>query len=246
MQERIRVLVNGALGRMGSESVKAVSEAEDMTLVAQTDQNDDLASTIKDTNPQVVVDFTNPSSAYQNANIIVDSGVGGVIGTTGFKPDEIKQLANVCENRSPAVLIAPNFAIGALLLMHFSKIAAKHMNDVEIIELHHPAKVDAPSGTAVKTAELISESRKESNVPRGTFEEGARGKLFSGIPVHSVRLPGLLAHQEVIFGGEGQTLHIRHDTISRSSFMPGVLLACREVIKRQGLIYGLDTILFED
>lgn len=243
MTEKIQVIVNGAKGRMGSESVKAVQGASEMELVAQTDQEDDLRQAIAQYQPQVVVDFTTPTSAYRNVKIIQEGGCGGVIGTTGFTPDQIAELEKECAGRKPAILIAPNFAIGALLLMHCAQIAVKYMPDVEIVELHHPAKLDAPSGTAVKTAELLAESRTE-NVPRGTFEEGPRGKLYKGIPVHSIRLPGLLAHQEVIFGSEGQTLTIRHDSLNRSCFMPGVLLSIREVLNREGLIYGLDKILF--
>jgi len=246
MGSGIRVLVNGANGRMGSEAVKVVEGASDMDLVAAIDEGDDLHRSIISSHAQVAVDFTIPAVANENANIIRDTGVGGVIGTTGFTPEQIEELELSCQDRSPAILIAPNFAIGALLLMHFSKIAGKHMPDVEIIELHHPGKLDAPSGTAVKTAELIAESRGKPHVSRETFEEGARGQLFNDIPVHSVRLPGFLAYQEVIFGGEGQSLTIRHDSQNRSCFMPGVLLGIREVMQRKGLIYGLDRILFEN
>lgn len=245
MPEIIRVIVNGAKGRMGSEAVNAVNAESDLELVAQIDLGDDLADTIRKTKADVVVDFTRPDCALQNVKTIIENGVGGVVGTTGFSPVQIDELTKQCENRSPAVLIAPNFAIGALLMMHCSKIAAKFMPKVEIIEFHHDKKLDAPSGTAVKTAELISKENPETNVPRETFEIGPRGDLFYGIPVHSVRLPGLLAHQEVIFGAEGQTLTIRHDSINRGCFMPGVVLSCHEVMKRKGLIYGLDTILFE-
>lgn len=246
MASGIRVLVNGANGRMGSEAVKAVENAPDMQIAVAIDEGDELHRSIISSSAQVVIDFTVPAVANENANIIRDAGVAGVIGTTGFTPEQIQELEESCKGRSPAILIAPNFAIGALLLMHFSKIAAKHMPDVEIIELHHPGKLDAPSGTAVKTAELIAESRGKPHVSRETFQEGARGQLFNDIPVHSVRLPGFLAHQEVIFGGEGQSLTLRHDSQSRSCFMPGVLLGVREVLKREGLIYGLDQILFEN
>ena len=238
MTEKIRVLVNGAKGRMGSEAAKAVSAESDMELVGQIDLGDNMAESIKKTNAQVVVDFTAPQCVMANLNIIIDSGIGGVIGTTGFSAEQAAEFAKRCEGRTPAIIIAPNFAIGAILMMHFAQIAAKFMPHAEIIELHHDKKLDAPSGTAIKTAELISKANPDSIVPRGTFEGGARGELFSGIPVHSVRLPGYLAHQEVIFGGEGQTLNIRHDTISRSCFMPGVVMSCREVLKRTGLIYG--------
>lgn len=246
MSQKIRVLINGAKGRMGSEAVKAVSAELDMEVCGQVDLGDDLAASIKQTNAQVVVDFTAPQCVLANLNTIIESGAGGVVGTTGFSAEQAAELTKKCEGRIPAIIVAPNFAIGAILMMHFAQIAAKFMPHAEIIELHHDKKLDAPSGTAIKTAELISKANAETIVPRGTFESGARGDLFSGIPVHSVRLPGYLAHQEVIFGGEGQTLVIRHDTISRSCFMPGVVMSCREVLKRSGLIYGLDNLLFSD
>lgn len=244
MSEKIRVLVNGAKGKMGAESVMAVNSAEDMILVKQTDIEDDLAESIKESNADVVVDFTAPSCVKENTETIIKSGVGGVIGTTGFTPETIDLFKKACTGRKPAVLIAPNFSISALLMMHCAKIAARYMPEVEIIELHHPGKKDAPSGTAIKTSELISEVIK-STVPRGTHNPGARGELFNGIPIHSVRLTGFLAHQEVIFGSLGQTLVIRQDSLNRTCFMPGVLMGIREVVKREGLIYGLDNILFE-
>ncbi|HOJ59472.1 MAG TPA: 4-hydroxy-tetrahydrodipicolinate reductase [bacterium] len=240
------VLVNGARGKMGKESVRAVREAEDMELVAETDVEDVLADAIRDSGAQVVVDFTTPHCAFQNALTIVETGVGGVIGTTGFTPDQIDELEIKCAGKHPGLLIAPNFAIGAVLMMHCARIIARHMPDVEIIELHHPAKLDAPSGTAIKTAELIAQSQARTIVPRGTSEPAARGDRFHGIPVHSVRLPGLLAHQSIIFGAEGQTLTVRHDSINRSCFMPGVLLGIREVLHRKGLIYGLESLLLTE
>ncbi|MDX9753245.1 MAG: 4-hydroxy-tetrahydrodipicolinate reductase [bacterium] len=245
MSQMIRVIVNGAKGRMGSEAVNAIHAEPDLELAAQIDLGDDLAQAIKTTKADVVVDFTRPDCVLKNVHTIIEQGVGGVVGTTGFSPAQITELTQRCEGRSPAILIAPNFAIGALLMMHCAQIVAKFMPKAEIIEFHHDKKLDAPSGTAVKTAELIAKASPETIVPRETFEIGPRGDLFFGIPVHSVRLPGLLAHQEVIFGAEGQTLTLRHDSISRGCFMPGVVLSCREVMKRTGLIYGLDTILFE-
>ncbi|HQH73123.1 MAG TPA: 4-hydroxy-tetrahydrodipicolinate reductase [bacterium] len=244
MAEKIRVLVNGARGKMGSEAVRAVRGAEDMELVAETDVEDSLGEAIRDSGAQVVVDFTTPHCAFQNALAIVEAGAGGVIGTTGFTPDQIDELEIKCAGKHPALLIAPNFAIGAVMMMHCAQIIARHMPEVEIIELHHPAKLDAPSGTAIKTAELIAQARNKSIVPRGTIEPAARGERFQGIPVHSVRLPGLLAHQSVIFGSDGQTLTLRHDSINRTCFMPGVLLGIREVPHRKGLIYGLEHLLF--
>lgn len=243
---RIRVIVNGAKGRMGLESVRAVQAESDLELVAQTDLDDDLAAAIADTNAHVVVDFTVPSAAMANARIILNCDAGAVIGTTGFNREQLAELESACRGRKPAFLIAPNFSIGALLLMKLSETAARYMPQVEILELHHDKKADSPSGTAIKTAEMIETARQAANVKGHPVHpnDPARGQLLHNIPIHSVRLPGLLAHQEVIFGGQGQTLTIRHDSLDRSSFMPGVVLGIREVMKREGLIYGLDTILF--
>ena len=246
MASKIRVLVNGAKGRMGSEAVKAVNGSEEMMVVAQTDLGDDLARKIAESNAEVVVDLTAPSCAYANALIIQKSKAGGAIGTTGFTAEQVENLKIQCQGKKPALLIAPNFAIGALLMMHCSQIVAKYLPDVEIIELHHEKKLDAPSGTAVKTAELIQKNRGIGTVPRGTNESSARGERIQDIPIHSVRLPGLLAHQTVLFGGEGQTLTIRHDSINRGCFMPGILLGIREVMKKEGLIYGLENLLFDE
>lgn len=242
----IRVLINGFKGKMGTETVNAVNKETDLELVDQTDQGDDLKSRIDSSAADVVVDFTEPSCALKNTKIIAESKAGGVIGTTGFQPKELDELRSLCENKTPGILIAPNFSISAILLMKLSVIAAKHMPDVEIIELHHPKKKDAPSGTAVKTAELISESQGSNTVPRGTSDDRALGELHFGIPVHSVRLPGFLAHQEVIFGGEGQSLSIRQDSYNRTCFMPGVVLGIRKVMDNPGLTYGLEHFLFNE
>lgn len=244
MTESIRVLVNGAKGRMGVEAVKAVQQAEDMNLIAALDRGDDLATALRDSTPDVVVDFTTPESCFKNAQMILDSKAGGVIGTTGFSPENIDALRQQTQNKQPGIIIAPNFSIGALLMMRCAEIAAKHMPHVEIIELHHEAKLDAPSGTAIKTAELIANAMPSETVSRETVDNPARGCFHRNIPIHSVRLPGHMAHQEVIFGGDGQTLRIRHDTLNRTCYMPGVLLAIRECVKRPGLTYGLETILF--
>lgn len=241
----IRVLINGYKGKMGSESVMAVAKEPDIELVDKTDQGDDLIARIESSQADVVVDFTEPSCAMANTKIIAESKAGGVIGTTGFKSEELEELRSICSGKSPGVLIAPNFSISAILLMKLSVIAAQHLPDVEIIELHHPKKKDAPSGTAVKTAELIAEKQGKTTVPRGTSPDRALGELHFGIPVHSVRLPGFLAHQEVIFGGEGQSLTIRQDSYNRSCFMPGVVLGIRKVMEHPGLTYGLEHFLFD-
>lgn len=246
----ISVLVNGAKGRMGLEVVQAVQGADGYELAGETDLGDDLASAVRDSSPQVVVDFTVPDSAVENANIILDSGACPVIGTTGFSSEDIEVLQEKAAGLGRGGLIAPNFAIGAVLLMKFAQQAARYLPDVEVIELHHEQKVDAPSGTALKTIELIRESLEaEGSASAAERPEetetvtGARGGSYLGIPVHSVRLPGFVAHEEVLFGGTGQILSIRHDSISRTSFMPGVLLAISKVTKLNQLYYGLEQVM---
>lgn len=244
--KNIRVLVNGAKGRMGQEVVKAVTAASDLELVDQTDLGDDLIARIKASQAQAVVDFTTAAVAFENTRKILEAGVHPVIGTSGLLAEQVAELQQLAEDKGIGGLIAPNFAIGAVLLMKYAQDAAKYLPDVEVIELHHNRKADAPSGTAVKTAQLIAEARQE--IPKALVEEkelfeGARGSEVHGVRVHSLRLPGLVAHQEVIFGGIGETLTIRHDSIHRESFMPGVCLACRKVIGTQQLFYGLEHLL---
>ena len=244
--KNIRVLVNGAKGRMGQEVVKAVTVASDLELVDQTDLGDDLIARIKASQAQAVVDFTTAAVAFENTRKILEAGVHPVVGTSGLLAEQVAELQQLAEDKGIGGLIAPNFAIGAVLLMKYAQDAAKYLPDVEVIELHHNRKADAPSGTAVKTAQLIAESRQE--IPKALVEEkelfeGARGSDVHGVRVHSLRLPGLVAHQEVIFGGTGETLTIRHDSIHRESFMPGVCLACRKVIGTQQLFYGLEHLL---
>ncbi len=264
---KIRVLVSGASGRMGREVVKAVLADVEVELVGAVDRSgvgkdvgtlvgqeptgvmiqEDLAVAIELVNPQVVVDFTNPASVMNNVRQIIRAKVHAVVGTTGLAPENLAELNQLCGESGVNVLIAPNFAIGALLMMRFAAQAAQFFPGVEIIELHHDQKLDAPSGTAIKTAELIMAGRSDNNANAIGEEKikGVRGGEMGGIHLHSVRLPGLIAHQEVIFGGEGQTLTIRHDSISRESFMPGVLLAVKKISERPGLTYGLDQMLFE-
>jgi 4-hydroxy-tetrahydrodipicolinate reductase len=237
----IRVLVNGAKGRMGREVVAAVRKEADLELVGEIDLGDDLRQSIASGRAEVVVDFTHPS-----AGAILDAGACPVIGTTGFTPEDIQRLEERSLKLRRGGLIAPNFAIGAVLLMKFAAEAARYLPDVEIIEMHHDKKADAPSGTAVKTAEWIHASRGEHR--SGPMDEketiaGARGGRWREIPIHSVRLPGLVAHQEVIFGGLGQILTLRHDSISRESFMPGVILAVRKVRSLDRIVYGLEKLL---
>ena len=244
--KNIRVLVNGAKGRMGQEVVKAVTAAADLELVDQTDLGDDLIARIKASQAQAVVDFTTAAVAFENTRKILEAGVHPVVGTSGLLAEQVAELQQLAKDKDIGGLIAPNFAIGAVLLMKYAQDAAKYLPDVEVIELHHNRKTDAPSGTAVKTAQLIAEARQE--IPKALVEEtelfeGARGSEVHGVRVHSLRLPGLVAHQEVIFGGTGETLTIRHDSIHRESFMPGVCLACRKVIGTQQLFYGLEHLL---
>lgn len=249
----INVLVCGASGRMGSEVVKTVHLSEDMKLVAVVDPSVSLSDgfhygsledALANLKPDVMVDFTRPDTVAQNVELALAKGVNCVVGTTGLKAEDLSRLeAQIPEG--VCLFIAPNFAIGAVLLMKFAKMAAEYLPHVEIIELHHDKKLDAPSGTALRTAELIAEGRRSiPAVPGKESElegcEGARGALFEGISIHSLRLPGLVAHEEVIFGGQGQTLTIRHDSTDRSSFMPGVEIAIKKVMGSSGLIVGLE------
>jgi 4-hydroxy-tetrahydrodipicolinate reductase len=224
----MRVAVSGAAGRMGETVCTAVESADDMELVGRADPRlgAGFAQTLEDTSPEVVVDFSVPESAFENASLCLERGVHAVVGTTGITPDQLERLETAARDSTANCLIAPNFAIGAVLMMQAARLVAPHMPDCEIVELHHDQKLDAPSGTAKRTAELIAEARPGSEPP-----------------IHSVRLPGLVAHQEVIFGGLGQTLTIRHDSISRESFMPGVLLGVRKVAELDGLVVGLENVL---
>jgi 4-hydroxy-tetrahydrodipicolinate reductase len=240
----IKVGVLGAKGRMGSEVVKAVEAANDMQLHATVDLGDSIES-IK--GADVVVDFTNPENVMKNLEFLINNDINVVVGTTGFDAGRLAQIEGwLASHPKVGVFIAPNFAIGAVLMMEFSKQAAPYFESVEIIELHHPNKVDAPSGTAARTAELINKARTNSSKQpdaTNTGLEGARGAKVGDVPIHSVRLRGLVAHQEVLFGGLGETLTIRHDSIDRIGFMPGVLLGCREIIKTPGLTIGLEKFL---
>jgi 4-hydroxy-tetrahydrodipicolinate reductase len=266
MAEKTRVIVTGVLGKMGLETVKAVSLDEDLQLVGLVDirgrgeklshlsqlqdidlkVENDLDQVIEKTRPQVMIDFTNPQAVFNNTRTALKNKITCVVGTTGLNEVELRQLEKLAVDNKVGLAIIPNFAIGAVLMMKFSREAARYFPDVEIIELHHDQKMDAPSGTAIKTAELINESRT-SRVPRNVreFEKiaGCRGGNLDQVRIHSIRLPGLVAHQEVIFGGSGQTLKIRHDSIDRAGFMPGVLMAVKKMIDRQGLVYGMENLL---
>jgi 4-hydroxy-tetrahydrodipicolinate reductase len=242
----MRVGVLGAKGKVGATMVQAVEAAEDLTFSAGVDAGDPL-SLFADNQTEVVIDFTHPDVVMDNLKFLIDNGIHAVVGTTGFTDERLAQVrAWLADEPDVAVLIAPNFAIGAVLSMHFAKQAARYFESAEVIELHHPQKADAPSGTAARTARLIAEARKDlppNPDATSTGIEGARGADVDGIPVHSVRLAGLVAHQEVLFGTQGETLTIRHDSIDRTSFVPGVLLAVRTVREHPGLTVGLEPLL---
>jgi 4-hydroxy-tetrahydrodipicolinate reductase len=242
----MRVGVLGAKGKVGATIVAAVEAAEDLTFTAGVDAGDPL-SLFTDSQTEVVIDFTHPDVVMDNLKFLIDNGIHAVVGTTGFTDERVTQVtAWLADKPDVAVLIAPNFAIGAVLSMHFAKQAARFFESAEVIELHHPYKADAPSGTAARTARLIAEARRglpPNPDATSTGLEGARGADVDGIPVHSVRLAGLVAHQEVLFGTQGETLTIRHDSLDRTSFVPGVLLAVRAVREHPGLTVGLEPLL---
>ncbi|MBP3722126.1 MAG: 4-hydroxy-tetrahydrodipicolinate reductase [Selenomonadaceae bacterium] len=261
----INILVNGACGRMGQAVVKTVIEDNDLNLVAAVDIaggkdagelvglkangviiETDLKEAINSKKPQVMVDFTRPDVVFDNVKTALELKVAPVVGTTGLTGEQKKELEKIAKENDTPIFIAPNFAIGAVLMMLMSKQAAKYLPNVEIIELHHDKKLDAPSGTAVQTAEMIKEVRKSMKQGHPDEKEklqGARGAEVDGMHIHSVRLPGFVAHQQVIFGGLGETLTIRHDSMDRMSFMPGVALACKKVLGLKGMTIGLDKIM---
>jgi 4-hydroxy-tetrahydrodipicolinate reductase len=266
MAEIIRVAVAGAKGRMGSEAVKMIVRDPALKLVSAVDSTlngADVGETIgighigvpffnhferaiKETSPDVMVDLTVPRVVYEHTRMAIELGVRPVVGTTGLTSIQLEELDNLCRDKGLGGLVAPNFAIGAVLMMAFAQQAAKYLPHVEIIEMHHDQKLDAPSGTAIKTAERIAEARKEFMQGHPTEKEtldGVRGGIYNGFRIHSVRLPGLVAHQEVIFGDVGQTLTLRHDSIDRKSFMPGINLAIKKVMGTEGLKYGLEHFL---
>ncbi|WP_127497139.1 4-hydroxy-tetrahydrodipicolinate reductase [Actinoplanes solisilvae] len=246
--DSIRVGVLGARGRMGLEVCKAVDAAGDLELVAMIDQGDELFK-FSDAGAQVFVDFTTPDVVMENLEWAIGQGINMVVGTTGFTSERLDRVRSwVAAKPGVGVLIAPNFGLGAVLMMQFATRAAKYFESVEVIEQHHPRKLDAPSGTATHTAKLIAQARADAGLgpmPDATKEEvdGARGADIDGVRVHSIRASGLVAHQEVLFGSLGETLTIRHDSLDRVSFMPGVLLGVRKIFQRPGLTVGLDSFL---
>lgn len=266
MEKKIKIVIAGPRGKMGNEAVKMVKETDHFELVAVVDSKnngkklseldienkadvpvyEDMDECFTVHAPDVLIDLTTPKFGRKHMEMAFSHQVRPVVGTTGFTNEDIVELRQIAEQKRLGAIIAPNFAIGAILMMKFSQLAAKYLPDVEIIEKHHDNKLDAPSGTAIKTAQLISEVRqaKCQGHPNEKEElQGSRGADFEGMRIHSVRLPGLVAHQEVIFGGVGQTLTIRHDSLHRSSFMPGIRLAVETVMKIDTLIYGLENII---
>ena len=242
----MRVGVLGAAGKVGVAMCAAVRDAADLELSAEVDAGDPLSS-FTDSATEVVIDFTHPDAVMDNLEFLIGNGIHAVVGTTGFTDSRLNQVRSwLIDNPTTGVLIAPNFAIGAVLSMHLAQKAAPYFESAEVIELHHPQKADAPSGTATRTAQLISAARKgmpPNPDATSTGLPGARGADVDGIPVHSIRLTGLVAHQEVLFGTMGETLTIRHDSLDRTSFVPGVLLAVRQIAQRPGLTIGLEPLL---
>ncbi|MCU9613692.1 4-hydroxy-tetrahydrodipicolinate reductase [Caldibacillus lycopersici] len=267
MSKLTKIVIAGPRGRMGLEAVKMVTGVENFQLVgvidrinegknlsdvlsSVTDNNSkvytDIAVCLQDTKPDVLIDLTVPEAAFQHAKTALNYGVRPIIGTTGMSQAELEELKMLAKDKQLGCIIAPNFAIGAVLMMKFSQMAAKYFTDVEIIEMHHDNKLDAPSGTAIKTAEMIQvqrEAKKQGHPNEVEKLQGARGAEFDGMHIHSVRLPGLIAHQQVLFGSTGESLTIRHDSYDRASFMTGVKVSVETVMKLNEYVYGLENIL---
>ncbi|MED4204196.1 4-hydroxy-tetrahydrodipicolinate reductase [Neobacillus mesonae] len=265
--ETVKIIIAGPRGRMGREAVNLVTNTEQFELVAVLDHKYDgimlsdiegfhsisnvpvyteIEKCLQETDADVLIDLTTPEAGPYHAKTALNHGVRPVVGTTGFTKEQLLELDEICKEKELGCIIAPNFAIGAVLMMKFSQIAAKYFQDIEIIEMHHDKKLDAPSGTAVKTAEMIA-SVRETKIQGHPNEketiQGARGADFDGMHIHSVRLPGLIAHQQVMFGSDGQTITIRHDSYNRASFMSGVKVAVETVMKQNTFVYGLENIL---
>ena len=258
----VKVIVHGALGRVGREVVNTLSRQSGMELVgavdlkASQDQlplpdssgsvplSTELEPLLKDTKPDVLVDFSIATATMPAVRLAANNGINLVIGTTGLSADEISEIERLAREHNLGAVVAPNFALGAVLMIHLAKIAAKYFDSAEIIELHHHQKVDAPPGTALSTARAMAEARgRPFSSPESQKTSPSRGEQLEGIAIHSIRLPGLLAHQEIMLGASGQTLTIRHDAISRECYLPGVILAIKEVVNKKGLTYGLDKLL---
>lgn len=258
----IKVVIHGALGRMGREVINALCHEPEMQVVGAVELqvaedylplpdssgavpfSSNLDYILTSCQPDVLVDFTIAQATMPAVRIATNQGVNLVIGTTGLTANELIEIDRLSIAHQVGAVVAPNFALGAVVMMHLAKVAAKYFDYAEIIELHHHLKADSPSGTALSTAKAMAEAKgKPFYIPEQRQTSNSRGEQAEGVAIHSVRLPGLMAHQEVILGGPGQTLSIRHDTISRECYMPGVILAIKEVVKHKGLIYGLDALL---
>lgn len=240
-----RVIVNGANGKMGSLACDTLANHSEFELVAQLTKEDNLAEAIREKRAQIVVELTRADCVFQNSLTIINQGARPVIGASGLLESQINELSTLCEAKQLGAIIAPNFSIGAVLMMIFAAKAAEYLSEVEIIETHHQQKLDAPSGTALKTAEMISKARRKSKNKLDLKElvSGARGGLHHDVNIHSLRLPGVLARQQVLFGNLGETLSITHDSIDRACFMPGIVLSCQKVLALNTLIYGLEHLL---
>ncbi len=254
----VKITIAGPRGRMGREAVKMVQETDGFELISVIDHKPEkvelrnvpihtsIEECFQSNTPDVLIDLTVPEFGYKHTKTSIEHGVRPVVGTTGFTTDQLQELKELCEEKQIGAIIAPNFAVGAILMMKFSKMAAKYFPDVEIIELHHDQKLDAPSGTAIKTAEMIKEVRETKTQGHPDEKEtlpGARGGDYDGMRIHSIRLPGLIAHQQVLFGADGQTLTIKHDSMNRASFMSGVKLSVETVLQLNTLVYGLENII---
>ncbi|RUR12881.1 4-hydroxy-tetrahydrodipicolinate reductase [Legionella sp. km772] len=241
----IRVIVNGAKGKMGSLACTTLATHPEFNLVAQLGRNDNLAATIKTSQAQIVVDLTRADCVYENSLTIIESGARPVIGASGLGAEEVAELNQRCQQQALGGIITPNFSIGAVLMMICAAKVAEYFPEVEIIEAHHQQKLDAPSGTALKTAEMIASARQlpKNELALKELIPGARGGAYEGINLHSLRLPGILARQEVLFGSQGESLSITHNSLDRQCFMPGIVLACQKVMQLNHLVYGLESVL---
>lgn len=241
----IRVLINGAYGKMGQLAVKTLQNNADFSVVGTTGSNDHLADEIKNSQAQVVLDLTKSSVVLENTQTIIEAGAHPVIGTSGLLAPQIEELQKRCAQLKLGGIIVPNFSLGAVLVMKQAQEIASYFPQVEIIEMHHDGKLDSPSGTAVRAADMLALKRGAAAPLKPSHETvpGARGAVYQGIPIHAVRLPGMVAHLQIMFGGLGETVTLRHDTIDRECFMPGVVLACRKVMGLTGLVYGLENVL---
>jgi len=242
----IRIIVNGAFGRMGKLATEALIEDPHFSLVGQAGHKDNLASMIKKKEAQVVIDFTHAGSVFKNTQTIIQAGARPVIGTSGLLPQQVKKLQDNCKKLKRGGIIAPNFSIGMVLMIKYAQEFVKYFPQVEIIEMHHDRKLDCPSGTALYTAQALADARKapkKSAVKIYENVRGSRGANYLQIPIHAVRLPGLVAHEQIIFGDVGETLTLKHDALDRQCFMRGILLACKKVMKLKKLVYGLEGVL---